>query len=267
MALLAGLAIACIACAQRGTRHDSVESKNAIPAPRSFRNGAWLCDAPVEANGLDETIFATYGEQIKLTYSILDQISRNPLWDCKRVNSDGLKPLELYGDTARVTDGRNTGWLGTWSYLSYMNFHVIQPDASGGNTVSPLNEAWLCVQAANARNLGGDIDSIRGVGIQVTPSVLEQVGEKNKCAQVEFGDLRMTNISLKYGFGNHPPTLLVSDEHAGWVPSFMGVPHFFTNQTAILVSDEKHTGWMPASLYLDYMRHHAVRADRNRLSH
>lgn len=237
--LFAGLAIACITCAQRRISRDSAASKNRVPAPRSFKNGAWLFSNPSSPIGFDNSIFDAYRKQIELTSSILDQISRNPLLDGKRVNSDGLKPVGFYDMAVRVSDGENMGWMGKWSYLWYMNFHSVRSNGMTGT--HSRSRAWLCPEGANAGRLSYDMDDVRGIGIQITNSVIRPLAKRNQCAQVSSDDLSM--IDFANGFAKAKPSDYLAKE---W--------------EAVKVSDGKNTGWMPESLYLTYMERHVVRA-------
>jgi hypothetical protein len=94
-------------------------------ANTAFQNGLWACNSPLGAMYLDEDIVSTK-EKLKLNYSILDQLSGHH--GCRRIDSDNLKPVSFNGPdaTVLVSDGKQTGWTGILSYVTYMHFHVVQ---------------------------------------------------------------------------------------------------------------------------------------------
>lgn len=212
-------AIQC--CAQsKGT----APSKGALEADAElFKSGLWLCSDAGNPYSLDRDISDVYSHGVKLTYSILDELAKQH--GCVRADSDALKPIDLYGDMWKVSDGKSTGWASTKFYFAYMNFHTVRK-ADAANTSA--DEAWLCPQEANAQGLYADMYDVSSDGLK--PShVLKELATKNKCAEVTSNDLKPVNIVSGYQREN------------------------------VQVSDGKNTGWIPSSLYLAYMRTHVVR--------
>ncbi len=109
----------------------------AKPNP-NFQNGLWVCVGPLPAANLDDDLFDAKTKKLNLTYKQIDQMASNH--ECKRLDSNMLKPISFQNASTPplsedgpicpcgavlVSDGKHTGWTGSLSYLTYMQFHSV----------------------------------------------------------------------------------------------------------------------------------------------
>ncbi|HEY2460778.1 MAG TPA: hypothetical protein VGI16_08220 [Candidatus Acidoferrum sp.] len=96
-----------------------------------FEHGMWLCETPAEAASFQGDVLSV-AKTATMSREIADKIAAKHNL-CKRVDSDNLRPVwnSLY-DTGEypnawmtVGDGKQSGWVGTYSYVSYMRFHDV----------------------------------------------------------------------------------------------------------------------------------------------
>jgi hypothetical protein len=236
--LIAALALAVIAGAQATKAPEQFP-----PIQNFFDHGAWICDGG-GASSADDAIAKFYREgKIQLTDSIIDQLTKD--YGCRRVTSDSLRVTDFNSDEIRL-DIRNVyrpsasddadpdlNWnsVGIYSYLLYMQFHVMQPNQTGGD------EAWFCSTQSEASHFGQSIGYYQWKNIRITYSltdpIAKQLATDNHCGISKLGALR---------------------------PIEFAEPHWdlYDYCYAFKVTDGNRTGWMPLEIYLAYARNHVV---------
>jgi hypothetical protein len=235
---LAALALAVTAGAQATKAPDQFP-----PIQSFFDHGAWICDGG-SASFADDAITKFYHEgKIQLTDSVIDQLTKD--YGCRRVTSDSLQVKDFYSNEMQL-DIRNVhrpsasddedpdlNWnsIGIYSYLLYMESHVMQPNQTGGD------EAWFCSTQSQASHFGQSVGHYQWENIRITYSLADpiarQLAANNHCGMTKLGALRPIEIA-----------------EPAW--------DLYDYCYAFKVTDGDRTGWMPLEGYLVYARNHVV---------
>jgi len=110
-----------------------VLSATATPAQSKsiFEHGMWVCPTPSEAASFQSDLLSV-AAKATMSRDIADKIAEKHNL-CIRVDSDSLKPVwnshydqAIYpNEWLAVGDGKQGGWVGTYSYVIYMRFHDV----------------------------------------------------------------------------------------------------------------------------------------------
>lgn len=108
------------------------EPQEKQPTPDlGFAHGLWLCENGPAANGFQSDVKEAEKLGVTLTRGMIDEIAKKQSrgYRCWYVESDTLAPVEFYslfGENAvRLSDGKNSGWVGNDVLLAYMKFHKV----------------------------------------------------------------------------------------------------------------------------------------------
>ena len=96
-----------------------------------FEHGMWLCGTPAEAASFQNDLLSV-ARTAMMSREIADKIAAKHNL-CKRIDSDNLKPVwnSIYdaavypNEWITIGDGKQSGWVGTYSYVFYMRFHDV----------------------------------------------------------------------------------------------------------------------------------------------